>query len=507
MVPVMPPKTLLAENHAGGWKTLARVLESEHCAVTPARTGSDAAAKFLADMPALGLLDLNLSRLLAHMADLIARSSFKTVYLESSPPELANEIMATRLRMFFRKLDEIVGVEKFVRMAYKATLFFGAGMVILLAAGCSRKAPVPPPPPEVQIITVSPTNVPIFEEWIGTLDGYVNAQIHAQVTGYLLAQNYAEGSEVKKGDLLFQIDPRPFQAGLDQALAKLAQDEAQAGKAEQDVKRYTPLAQEQAISQEQLDDAVQANLAADAQVKADEAALENAQLNLGFTKITSPIDGLAGTALAQIGDLVGQSSSVLTTVSTINPIKVYFQVSEQSYLTFWRRLAGSGNAEEDFPLQLIFADGSVYPEKGKFFYADRQVNLNTGTLQIFGLFPNTNFILRPGQYGRVRAQTQTKTNALIVPQRAVVQLQGSYQVAIVGETNMAHLQPVTVGEQVGSDWIIESGLKPGDRVVVEGTQKAKEGAVVNPIPFGTETKQADQAGAQTNSAAQTNQTK
>jgi len=380
-------------------------------------------------------------------------------------------------------------------------------MLILLADGCKKKL-APPPPPDVQVIILAATNVPVFEEWIGTLDGFVNAQIHAQVTGYLLAQNYREGSEVKKGDLLFQIDPRPFQAELDQALAKLAQDKAQAGKTELDVKRYTPLAQEQAISQEQLDDAVQANLAADALVKADEAAVENAQLNLGFTKITSPIDGLAGIALAQIGDLVGQAGgSALTTVSTINPIKVYFQISEQSYLNFWRQHAAGSGAETNLELGLIFSDGSTYAEKGRFLFADRQVNPNTGTLQIVGLFPNANFILRPGQYGRVRAQTQTKTNALIVPQRAVAQLQGSYQVTIVGETNTAHLQSVTVGEQVGSDWVIENGLKPGDRVVVEGTQKAKDGAVVNPIPFGTETNQTDQAGTQTNSAAPTNPSK
>ena len=365
--------------------------------------------------------------------------------------------------------------------------------------GCKKK-PAPPPPPEVQVITLAPTNVPIFEEWIGTLDGYVNAQIHAQVTGYLLTQNYAEGRELKKGDLLFQIDPRPLQAELDQANAKLAQDKAQAGKTELDVKRYTPLAQEQAISQEQLDNAVQANLAANAQVKADEAAVENGQLNLGFTKITSPIDGLAGIALAQIGDLVGQSGgSVLTTVSTINPIKVYFQVSEQSYLTFWRRLIGSGNAGETFPLQLIFADGSVYPEPGTFSFADRQVNPTTGTLQIVGLFSNADYMLRPGQYGRVRAQTQTLTNALLLPQRAVAELQGTYQVTVVSETNSVHLQSVTVGEQIGSNWIIDSGLKPGDRVVIEGTQKVKEGAVVNPKPFGTETNQASQIGMQTNS--------
>jgi membrane fusion protein (multidrug efflux system) len=334
----------------------------------------------------------------------------------------------------------------------------------------------------------------------------VNAQIHAQVTGYLLTQNYAEGSEVKKGDLLFQIDPRPFQAELDQALAKLAQDKAQAGKTELDVKRYTPLAQEQAISQEELDDAIQANLGADAQVKADEAAIENAQLNLSFTKIKSPIDGLAGIALAQIGDLVGQSGgSVLTTVSTINPIKVYFQVSEQSYVAFWRRLVGSGNADENFPLQVIFSDGSVYPVTGKFFFADRHINPDTGTLQIIGLFSNANYMLRPGQYGRVRAQTQTITDALLVPQRAVTELQGTYQIAIVGETNTVHLQSVTVGEQIGSDWIIENGLKSGDRVVVEGAQKVKEGAIVNPKPFGSETNQTSQA--DTNSATQTNTSK
>jgi len=203
--------------------------------------------------------------------------------------------------------------------------------------------------------------------------------------------------------------------------------------------------------------------------------------------------------------LVGQSGgSALTTVSTINPIKVYFQVSEQSYVAFWRRLVGSGNTDENFPLQLIFSDGSVYPVTGKFFFADRQVNPNTGTLQIVGLFSNANYMLRPGQYGRVRAQTQTITNALLVPQRAVTELQGTYQIAIVGETNTVHLQSVTVGEQIGSDWIIENGLKSGDRVVVEGTQKAKEGAVVNPKPFGVET---NSAGTPTSAAAPTNPSK
>jgi membrane fusion protein (multidrug efflux system) len=360
----------------------------------------------------------------------------------------------------------------------------------LFAGGC-KKQPVAPPPPAVQVITLAPTNVPIFEEWIGTLDGFVNAQIRAQVTGYLLSKNYAEGSEVKKGDLLFQIDPRPFQAALDQANATLAQDNAKADKAELDVKRYTPLAQEQAISQEQLVDAVQANLAADAQVKADEATVKNAQLNLGFTNITSPIDGLAGTALAQIGDLVGQPGNVLTTVSTIDPIKVYFQVSEQSYMSFWKNFILSKSAIEDSPLQLILSDSSVYPGKGKFFYADREINANTGTLQIFGLFPNTDFLLRPGQYGRVRAQTQTMANVLLVPQRAVMELQGTYQVMVVDQANTAHIQSVEVGQQVGSNWIIQGGLKSGDRVIVEGTQKAKDGEVVNPQPFTAEANQTD----------------
>jgi len=366
-------------------------------------------------------------------------------------------------------------------------------ILILFADGCKKK-PAPPPPPEVQFITLAPTNVPIFEEWIGTLDGYVNAQIRAQVPGYLLTQNYAEGSEVKIGDVLFEIDPRPLQAALDQTRAKLAQDKAQAGKAELDVKRYTPLAQEQAISQEQLDNAVQANLAADAQVKADEASVENAQLNLGFTKIKSPIDGLAGIALAQIGDLLSPSSGLLTTVSTLNPIKVDFQISEQSYLHFWRHHAAGSGAETNLELELIFSDGSTYAGKGKFLFADRQINPTTGTLQIVGLFSNANLLLRPGQYGRVRAQTQTITNALLVPQRAVTELQGTFQVAVLGGTNQVHLQPVKVGEQVGANWIIENGLKPGDRVVVEGAQKVKEGVVVNPKPFGLETNSGTESG-------------
>jgi membrane fusion protein (multidrug efflux system) len=366
---------------------------------------------------------------------------------------------------------------------------FSAAAAILIAvaaavAGCKKKAP-PPPPPEVLFIPVTTTNLSVFQDWIGTLDGYVNAQIRAQVTGYLQKQDYAEGSLVKKGDLLFEIDPRPFQAALDQAQGRVAQSKAMLAKTELDVKRYSPLVKEEAISQETLDNALQANLGAKAQVQADEAAVESAALNLSFTKITSPIDGLAGTALAQIGDLLSASGPVLTTVSTIDPIKVYFQANEQSYLSFWKRFASDSGTNTDLTLRLILSDGSVFPEKGRFFYADRQINPTTGTLQIVGLFPNPHYVLRPGQYGLVRAQVLTKTNAVIIPQRAVMQSQGGYEVAVVESDNKAHVKSVRVGQQIGTDWVIESGLTNGEHLIVEGTQKAREGAAVTPVPYGT----------------------
>jgi membrane fusion protein (multidrug efflux system) len=354
-------------------------------------------------------------------------------------------------------------------------------------SGCEQKAAPPPAkPPEVEVVTISPRDVPIYKEWIGSLDGYVNAQIHAQVTGYLLTQDYVEGSEVKKGDLLFQIDPRPFQALLDQAKAKLAQDEAQESKAKWDFERYAPLAKQSAISEQEYNDAVQANLAAQAQVKADQAAVESASLNLGFTRITSPIDGLADVALAQIGDLVGPNGGLLTTVSTINPIKVYFPVSEQDYLSYRRQYTNAverAEHEKSLELQLLLADGSVYPLAGRFYFAGREVSPTTGTLQMVGLFPNPEDILRPGQFARVRAETSIRKGALLVPQRAVAELQGSYQVATVDDQSKAHIQPVTVGDRIGSEWIIEQGLKAGERVVVEGVQKVKEGAPVKEIPF------------------------
>jgi len=369
--------------------------------------------------------------------------------------------------------------------------FPSRGGILLLAflfcfafVGCKKQAPPAPKPPDVQVLTVTPTNVPIYEEWIGTLDGYVNAQIHAQVTGYLTAQKYAEGSRVKKGDVLFEIDPRPFEAALGQAEGKLAQDQAMVVKTQQDVERYRPLAKSQSLSQEELDNAIQANLGAQASVKSDQAAVDLAKVNVGFTRIISPIDGLAGLASAQIGDLVGLSSPALTTVSTMDPMRVYFQVNEQSYLKFWRQFIESNSVPiEPPPLQMILIDGTVYPHAGKFFFADRQVNINTGTLQIAGLFPNPDYLLRPGQYARVRAQTGIRRDAFVIPQRAVNQLQGTFQVAVVDGQNLAHYKNVKVGDHLGSDWIVESGLASGDRIIVEGLLKAKEGGAVNPSPF------------------------
>jgi membrane fusion protein, multidrug efflux system len=352
--------------------------------------------------------------------------------------------------------------------------------------GCGHKGPAAAAAPEVQTVTVTPKDVPIYQKWIGTLDGYPNAQIRAQVTGYLMKQDYVEGGEVKKGDLLFEVDPRPFQAALDQALGRLAQDEAQHGKTQLDVQRFTPLAREKAISQQELDDATQADLAAEAAIKADKAAVETATLNLEFCKITSPVDGIAGTAQAQIGDLVVPGGTVLTTVSTIDPMRVYFSISEQSYLAFYRQFTNAAEREasrSEMELQLILSDGSVYPLPGKWYFINRQVDVNTGTLQVAALFPNPDFVLRPGQYGLVRAKTETRRGAIVVPQRAVTELQGSYQVATVNAQGKVHIKTVQVGDQVGNDWLIESGLEPGDQVVAEGTQKAREGATVDPQPY------------------------
>ena len=353
-------------------------------------------------------------------------------------------------------------------------------MTLICMAGCKGK-PTTPPPPLVEVATVTQADVPIYHEWIGVLDGLVNAQIRAQVTGYLLKQNYREGDPISKGDLLFQIDPRPFQAALDQAKGILAQTEARYGKTQLDVKRYAPLVKDRAISQEEYDDAVQADLEAKAAVVSAKAQVEQAQLNLEFTRITSPIDGIASIARAQIGDLVGPATGELTTVSTIDPIKAYYNVTEQAYVNFTRLFTTESNRYErlrQLETELLLTDGRPYPEKGTNFAVDRQIGATTGALRVEALFPNPGYALRPGQFARIRLKFDTKHDAILVPQRAVSELQGSYQVAVVNGENKVHIQPVQVGERTGTQWIIESGLHPGDRIVVEGIQKVREGVSV-----------------------------
>jgi RND family efflux transporter MFP subunit len=394
----------------------------------------------------------------------------------------------------------------------------------LLTAGCTRatSAAGSPRPPEVQVAVVDQRDVPIYHEWIGTLDGLVNAAIKAEVTGYLLSQNYIEGSFVRKGQLLFQIDPRPFDAALaqaqgqlsmargqlaqskaqlTQAQAQLAQLVANQGRTQLDVDKYAPLAKQQAVTQQELDNAVQNNIAAKAQIEAGKASVETAKaqieasnaaveaaqaavdaakVNISFTHLVSPIDGIVGVAQVQVGNLVNPSSGVITTVSTLDPIKANFTVGEQEYLSLTR---GSANDLAKLQLELILADGNTYPQKGKFSFADRQVNQNTGAIQLTGLFPNPGNRLRPGQYGRVRAAVGTSAGALLIPQRAVTELQGGYQVAVVDSANTVGIRTVKLGDRIGSMWIVSEGLKPGERVVAEGIQQARPGTQVNPKPF------------------------
>src|ERR1700719_1206337 len=362
-------------------------------------------------------------------------------------------------------------------------------VLLLHALGCSNgnvRAAAPPPPVAVEVAPVIQKDVPVQGEWVGTLEGYVNAQIQPQVSGYLIREDYHEGAFVKKGQLLFESDPRPFQAVLDQAKGQLAQAEAQMANAELNVKRDIPEAEAHAIPQSQLDTDTQSLRAAKASVEADQASVEQATINLGYTRVVSLIDGIAGINTVQVGNLVGPST-VLTAVSQVSPIKVYFPISEQEYL---RMADGGAPGSVDFmthasriPLQLSLADGSTYPHPGKIIFADRQVNVQTGTIQIVGEFPNSRNLLRPGQYARIQAPTGNIDGALLVPQAAVNQGQGTYQVTVVGADNRAQLRTVAVGPRVGTLWVITSGLQPGERVVAVGADKAKEGEVVNPTPY------------------------
>src|SRR5216684_4326700 len=360
----------------------------------------------------------------------------------------------------------------------------GALLLLSVSSCTSTQANPAAPAPDVEVTEIVQKDVPIVSEWVAVLDGYVNAQIQPRVSGYIVRQDYKEGSVVKQGQVLFEIDPRPFQAALDQAKAQLAQAEAQLGKANLDVQRDTPLAQQRAIAQAQLDTEIQAKLGAQALVLAAKANIEQAQLNVEWTKVTSLVTGIAGIAQVQIGNLIGPSS-VLTSVSQVDPIKAYFTVSEQEFTNFHRRFPTEQSLEQErkrIPLQLLLGDGSVYEHPGTIYFADREVNPATGAIRIAGVFPNPNNLLRPGGYGRVRASARTENGALLIPQRAVIELQGSHQVAVVGNDNKVSIRPVTVGERVGNLWIVTEGLKPGERVIVEGLMKVRDGAPVKAVP-------------------------
>jgi RND family efflux transporter MFP subunit len=403
------------------------------------------------------------------------------------------------------------------RIAVAGALMLAAGILIVVSRAKTNAEQPAPAPPDVIVAAVKQSDVPIEREWVGTLDGMVNAAIKAQVTGYLRTQSYIEGSFVRKGELLFEIEPRPFQAAADQATGQLAQaraqlSQAQAGlvqaesqltsaeanqhKAQLDEDRYVPLAKQEAITQQDLDNARQNNQSLKAQVGAAKAqvetakaqieaaragvtsaaaALETAKVNLGFTRLISPIDGVAGTATVQVGNLVGPAGNAVTTVSTLDPIKANFTVSEQEYLSLAR-----DEALHRLQLELVLADGSVHPQKGRFSFADRQVDPTTGAIQLTGLFPNTGNTLRPGQYAKVRAAIGVRNGALLVPQRAITDTQGTYTVAIVNPNNTIRFAAVRVGDRVGSNWIVEEGVKPGERVVTDGLFHIAPGVTVTP---------------------------
>lgn len=358
-------------------------------------------------------------------------------------------------------------------------------LVALALAGCGPKAPPPPPPPDVLVTEVKQRDVPIYNEYVGQLDASVNATIQSRVQGYLISQNYKEGQPVKKDDVLFEIDRRPFEAALAQAKAAFLQADASAKQAEMNAQRAADLFERKVSSEQERDNAVQSAVAARAQAEAQRAAVEQSQLNLDYTTIHAPVDGIAGLVKVQVGDLIS-AGTILTTVTKVDPMKAYFTVSEQRYSEYSRRYADPQariEHEKELSFELILADGTVYPHTGEMYAADNQVDVRTGSLRIAALFPNPGNILRPGQFARIRVLSEVKPGALLVPQRAVTELQGTYQVAVVGPDNKVHIQPVKMGRRIDHEWIVEDGLKAGDEVIVEGVQKAREAGTVNPKPW------------------------
>ena len=362
---------------------------------------------------------------------------------------------------------------------------FGALLILVLSfGGCSRKAPqAGPAAPEVQVTTVQPRDVPRVLERVATLDGFINANINAQVQGYLVSRDYKEGSAVKKGDLLFQIDPRPFEAALAQAKATLAKDQSTQAKSDADEKRAMDLFNKKVISDQERDTATAAAGSSRANVQADEAAVKQTELNLGYTKITAPVDGVAGIASAQVGDLVGPSTGTLTTVSQVDPIKAIVTAGEGPFTDFISRHPDADERQRyvnSLEFELILGNGNVYPQKGKFYALDRNLDPKTGAIRYEVTFPNTGNNLRPGQFGKVRFVADMKKGAMVIPQEAVNELQGNFQVAVVDQNNKVSIRPVKMGERIGALWEVTEGLKPGDKVIVQGTQKAREGSTVTP---------------------------
>jgi membrane fusion protein (multidrug efflux system) len=368
------------------------------------------------------------------------------------------------------------------------TSFVGSlTLVTGLLAGCgkgvSASSSAAQPPMKVTVVKAEQNDVTVTGEWVGTLDGYVNAQIQPQASGYLIRQNYREGSQVQKDEVLFEIDPRPFEAALQQAQGQLGQAQAQLSLAQINVNRDTPLAEAHAIARSQLDNELQQRAQAEASVRSAEAAVATADLNLGFTKVRSLISGVAGQATTQVGNLVS-TQSVLTSVSQLDPIKVYFSISDSEYLGLTKRAGADGSdllhGASKIPLTLTLSNGEVYPYRGHVVFVDRQLNSQTGAIRIAASFPNPGNVLRPGQFGRVKAETELRHNAVLVPQVAVTELQGQQQVYTVGANNIVHLNNVTLGPQYGNSWVVESGLRSGSLVIIDNLQKLREGAPINP---------------------------
>ena len=353
-------------------------------------------------------------------------------------------------------------------------------VALAICTGCSSHTEKPaPPPPGVTVTPVIQKDVPIHQEWVGTMLGNVDADIRPKVGGFLVSRLYTEGSYVTKGSPMFQLDKRQAQAAVEQAQGNLERARAALGQAQIDVRRYTPLVAQKAVSQAELDKALSLETAGKAEVNAEQAALDNAQLDLGWTTVRSPISGIAGVSKVQIGDLM-TPITIMTTISSVDPIYVDFSISEQDYIKFVREKTGRRAGQN---LELILGDGTVFPRRGHALFVNREVDSRTGSIQVRGGFPNPGNVLRPGQYARIRAATELRKGALLIPQQAVSELQGVYQVGVVATDNKATIKTVKLGPQSGDMWVVESGLQVGDNVVVDGLQRIKSGMTVAPTPF------------------------